>query len=438
MALRHPLAGSGELNIQREEKTMDKQLLEDHGQGPVTAEVRRVMDLIRKGTEQIVGEEELAVKLSMGKQLIVKLGLDPTAPDIHLGHTVVLRKMKLLQDLGHQVVIIIGDFTGKIGDPSGKNKTRVQLSEEAIRINAATYFEQVFRVLDPAKTQIRYNSEWLGALSLSDALAMAASVTVARMLERDDFKSRFASGTPIGIHEFLYPLLQARDSVALEADIEVGGTDQTFNLLMGRTLQKQFGQSPQAVITLPLLVGTDGVQKMSKSLGNYIGISEAPRIMFQKIMTIPDDLILRYFELVTDETPEEIARIRSGLERGANPRDEKLNLARVITALYWSETETKDAEEFFLNTFSRGILPRDVQPLEVTRWDESGILQAVKGAAGLSLSDLRRMLEQEGIQLNGTKVRTLACCKAGDILRVGKKRFFKLSPIESGKSGDQG
>lgn len=404
----------------------------------VTARIQRIMDQIRQGTQQVVGEEELAARLSMGKQLIVKLGLDPTAPDIHLGHTVVLRKMKLLQDLGHQVVIIIGDFTGKIGDPSGKNKTRVQLSEEAIRINAATYFEQVFRVLDPAKTQIRYNSEWLGELSLSDALAMAASVTVARMLERDDFKSRFASGTPIGIHEFMYPLLQARDSVALEADIEVGGTDQTFNLLMGRTLQKQFGQSPQAVITLPLLVGTDGVQKMSKSLGNYIGISEAPRVMFEKIMTIPDDLILRYFELVTDETPEEIARIRARLEAGVNPRDEKLNLARVITALYWSQEQTKEAEEFFLNTFSRGLLPRDVQPLEAGLWEESGILQAVKSATGLSLSELRRMLDQEGIQVNGSKVRVLTGCKAGDILRVGKKRFFKLSPIQAGESKDQG
>lgn len=389
--------------------------------------VDEVLEFIRKGTDQLVGEEDLRQKLIDGKQLIVKLGLDPTAPDIHLGHTVVLRKMKLLQDLGHQVVIIIGDFTGKIGDPSGKSKTRVQLTNEEVRHNAATYFEQVFRVLDKSKTDIRYNSEWLGKLSLEDALSMAASVTVARMLERDDFKTRFESGTPIGIHEFMYPLLQARDSIALKADIEVGGSDQTFNLLMGRTLQKQFGQSPQAVITLPLLEGTDGVQKMSKSLGNYIGVSEEPRVMFEKIMRVPDALIVRYFELVTDESPDKIAEIKARLASGVNPRDEKLALARAITGLYWSKEETEEAEKFFLDTFSKGILPKDVPLLTIKKWDEVGILSAIKEETGQSTSELRRMLNQSGIQVNGEKVLSLEDCQMGDILKVGKKRFFKLN-----------
>lgn len=399
----------------------------DHGFKDLDQSVDEVLALIRKGTDQLVGEDDLRKKLIKGEPLIVKLGLDPTAPDIHLGHTVVLRKMKLLQDLGHQIVIIIGDFTGKIGDPSGRSKTRVQLSDEEVRHNAATYFEQVFRVLDKTKTDIRYNSEWLSKLSLEDTLSMAASVTVARMLERDDFKTRFESETPIGIHEFMYPLLQARDSVALKADIEVGGSDQTFNLLMGRTLQKQFGQSPQAVITLPLLEGIDGVQKMSKSLGNYIGVSEEPRVMFEKVMRIPDELIVRYFELVTDETPKGIADVRSRLESGANPRDEKLVLARVITRLYWSKEEAEEAEKFFLDTFSKGILPTDVPTLSIKQWDEVGILSAVKGETGQSTSELRRMLSQSGIQVNGEKVSSLRDCQMGDILKVGKKRFFKLS-----------
>ena len=414
-------------------KLMEKEIKDmknkgmDHGFKDLDQSVDEVLALISKGTDQLVGEDDLRKKLIKGEPLIVKLGLDPTAPDIHLGHTVVLRKMKLLQDLGHQIVIIIGDFTGKIGDPSGRSKTRVQLSDEEVRHNAATYFEQVFRVLDKTKTDIRYNSEWLSKLSFEDTLSMAASVTVARMLERDDFKTRFESETPIGIHEFMYPLLQARDSVALKADIEVGGSDQTFNLLMGRTLQKQFGQSPQAVITLPLLEGIDGVQKMSKSLGNYIGVSEEPRVMFEKVMRIPDELIVRYFELVTDETPKGIADVRSRLESGANPRDEKLVLARVITRLYWSKEEAEEAEKFFLDTFSKGILPTDVPTLSIKQWDEVGILSAVKGETGQSTSELRRMLSQSGIQVNGEKVSSLRDCQMGDILKVGKKRFFKLS-----------
>lgn len=390
-----------------------------------------IMELIRKGTDAVIGEEELCEKLKAGKVLTVKLGLDPTAPDIHLGHTVVLRKMKQLQDLGHHIVIIIGDFTGKIGDPSGKNKTRIQLSDETIRENAKTYFEQVFQVLDAQKTEIRYNSEWLGKLSLADCLELAATVTVARMLERDDFKARFASQIPIGIHEFMYPLLQARDSVALAADIEVGGTDQTFNLLMGRTLQKQFNQSPQAVITLPLLEGTDGIQKMSKSLGNYIGVTESARVMFQKIMAIPDALILRYFELLTDETPRALEALRQRLAKGENPRDVKLELARTITELYHPANESREAEVFFLDTFSKGILREDVPVVKIDALSEPSIRTALGRAAGISGSDVRRLLAQGGISVNGSKVTDLSGCTEGSVIKVGKKQFFRLE-LEGG------
>lgn len=392
-----------------------------------TQELEETMDLIRKGTDLVVGETELRDKLAAGKVLTVKLGLDPTAPDIHLGHTVVLRKMKQLQDMGHHIVIIIGDFTGKIGDPSGKSKTRVQLSDELIRENAKTYFEQVFLVLDAEKTEIRYNSEWLNNLSLAHCLELASTVTVARMLERDDFKSRFESEIPIGIHEFMYPLLQARDSVALEADIEVGGTDQTFNLLMGRTLQKHFNQSPQAVITLPLLEGTDGVQKMSKSLGNYIGVKEEARVMFKKVMEIPDHLIIRYFELLTDETPRAIDLIKEKLAQGTNPRDVKLELARTITSLYHSTADTQDAESFFLDTFSRGILPQDVPVILVKTWDRGEVQAKLMEAAGIrSASEFRRLLNQGGIAVNGAKAPDLAGCTEGCIIKIGKKKFFKL------------
>lgn len=394
-----------------------------------TERIEQSLELIRKGADQLIGEDELREKLAAGRRLIVKLGLDPTAPDIHLGHTVVLRKMKTLQELGHQIVIIIGDFTGKIGDPSGKSKTRIQLTDEQVRANAATYFEQVFRVLDREKTMIRYNSEWLGTLSLADALEMAAAVTVARMLERDDFRTRFNGGSAIGIHEFMYPLLQARDSIALEADIEVGGTDQTFNLLMGRTLQKHFGCSPQAVITMPLLEGTDGVQKMSKSFGNYIGVSEAPEIMFRKVMGIPDGLILRYLELVTDEPSQAIAKVRDRLAAGTNPREEKLRLAHLITSLYWTAEQAEAAQAFFLDTFSRGILPQAVPDLAVATLSQDAILQSLKNTTGISTSEARRMLRGGGMSLNGAKVNSLADCREGDVLRAGKHHFFRLRQL---------
>lgn len=392
--------------------------------------IQEELDLIWKGSDMVVGSEELEAKLRKGKTLVVKLGLDPTAPDIHLGHTVVLRKMKQLQDMGHRIVIIIGDFTGRIGDPSGTSKTRIQLTEEEVRDNARTYFEQIFRVLDEKKTEIRYNSEWLGNMTPQEFVELTSAATVARMLERDDFESRFKSGTPIGIHEFIYPLLQARDSVELEADIEVGGADQTFNLLMGRTLQKKAGQSPQAVVSLPLLQGTDGHLKMSKSLHNSIGISEAPRVMFRKLMEIPDELILSYFELLTDEKPADIAQVRSRLEKGGNPRDEKVLLAEIITGLYNSKEETDAAKQFFLDTFSRGILPEDVPEVTVTEWNVQKIRKALLEAAGLrSISEFNRLLTQGGISLNGEQISSLEKVSPGDILKVGKKQFFRLAVI---------
>ncbi len=385
------------------------------------------LDMIWKGSDMIVGSDELEKKLRAGKTLIVKLGLDPTAPDIHLGHTVVLRKMKQLQDMGHHIVIIIGDFTGRIGDPSGTSRTRKQLSEEEIRHNAQTYFEQVFRILDEKKTEIRFNSEWLDKMTPEEFMELASSTTVARMLERDDFESRFKKGTPISIHEFIYPLLQARDSVELKADIEVGGADQTFNLLMGRTLQKKMGQPPQAVVSLPLLMGTDGLLKMSKSLNNAIGISEEPREMFRKLMAIPDDLIVSYLELLTDEKPADIEKVQARLDDGANPRDEKLKLAELITGLYHSKEAALEAREFFLDAFSRGVIPEDVPEVIVTDWTGDGIRQALIAAAGIhSKSDFNRLLAQGGISVNGEKTHSLDDCGPRDVIKVGRTHFFRL------------
>lgn len=389
--------------------------------------IQEELDIIWKGSDMIVGSEELEEKLKAGKTLVVKLGLDPTAPDIHLGHTVVLRKMKQLQDMGHHIVIIIGDFTGRIGDPSGTSRTRKQLSEEEIKHNARTYFEQVFRVLDEDKTEIRYNSEWLDKMTPQEFLELTSSTTVARMLERDDFESRFKKNTPIGIHEFIYPLLQARDSVELEADIEVGGADQTFNLLMGRTLQKRMGQSPQAVVSLPLLTGTDGLLKMSKSLNNSIGISEEPREVFRKLMEIPDDLIISYFELLTDEKPADIEEVRVRLEKGANPRDEKLKLAGIITGLYNTEEATEEAREYFLNTFSKGVVPENVPEVLVNEWSEDGIREVLIRAAGISSkSEFNRLLAQGGLSANGEKITRLEQCGPRDVVKVGRKQFYRL------------
>ncbi len=397
-------------------------------------EVNRQMRIILKGAAQLIGEEDLRTKLALsirtGIPLTVKLGLDPSAPDIHLGHTVVLRKLKQLQDLGHHIVIIIGDFTGRIGDPTGKSKGRRALSDREILVNAQTYQEQVFRVLDKAKTEIRYNGEWLELLNLEEIIRLASTTTVARMLERDDFQNRYTHNTPIGLHEFLYPLMQAYDSVAISADLELGGTDQTFNILMGRTLQKSFGKEPQAALFMPLLEGLDGVEKMSKSLGNYIGVQEDASVMFKKVMEVPDFLIIRYFELATDILPDELDKIKASLDNGANPKDCKLLLARTITSLYHTPQETAAAEEFFRQAFTNREIPQEVPslplPQNINTLQET-IPFLVKGGYAASNNEFRRLLTQGGISINGQKTASLHTpIKIGDVIKIGKKTFVKL------------
>lgn len=368
------------------------------------------------------------------KVLTVKLGLDPSAPDIHLGHAVVLRKMKQMQDLGHRAVIVIGDFTGRIGDPTGKSKTRKQLSSEEVIKNAKTYQEQILRILDNEKTEIRFNSQWLSKLNFEDVLKLASTVTVARILERDDFEKRFKNNEPIGLHEFFYPLMQAYDSVELKADIELGGRDQTFNILMGRTLQKTYGQETQAALFMPLLEGTDGIEKMSKSLGNYIGISEPAEVMYQKVMTIPDKLIIKYFELATDLHPDEVDKIKNELEDPkTNPRDVKMRLAREITSLYWGEEEANKAEEYFKKVFQKNLIPEDLEEFTL---DESFIinekidLPAILSRSGLakSNSEAKRLINQNAVKINGTKVTsfTIENAEKDFVIQVGKNKFLKV------------
>lgn len=398
------------------------------------AQVQRQLRVIKQGAATLVGEEELAHKIAgsimSGKPLTVKLGMDPSAPDLHLGHAVVLRKLKQIQDLGHHVVIVIGDFTGKIGDPTGKAKGRRAMSDAEVLRNAQTYQEQVFQILDRDKTEVRYNGEWLELLQLDEVLRLASTVTVARMLERDDFENRYRSNIPIGLHEFFYPLLQAYDSVELKADLELGGTDQTFNILMGRALQKERGQEPQAALFLPILEGTDGVEKMSKSLGNYIGIHEDARVMYQKCMSLPDDMIIKYFELATDISPDELDRVREQLADGCNPRDIKLLLAHAVTRLYHTEEETAEAEKFFEEAFTKKAIPEqiDCMPVVLDRRNLYDCIQPlVQGGVIASGSELRRLIRQGGLQKNGQRVNDLEeAIQNGDVLRVGRKRFVKL------------
>ncbi len=398
--------------------------------------VEEQVRIITKGASLVVDEQTLRQKLTEaqaeGRPLIVKLGLDPSAPDIHLGHAVVLRKIKQLQDLGHEVVIIIGDFTGRIGDPSGKSKGRNALSEAQVRENARTYFEQIFKVLDKRHTTVRYNSEWLSQLHFEEVLRLAATTTVARMLERDDFKNRFDHSTPIGLHEFFYPLMQAYDSVALKADIELGGTDQTFNILMGRTLQKAMGQPQQVALFMPLLEGLDGVEKMSKSLGNYIGVFEPAEVMFKKVMEVPDALILRYFELATDEHPDRIEAIGQALAAGRNPRDVKLELADIITRLYHTGEEAGAARRYYETAFSRKAIPDQVPEL-VVRFPlnlQELVPQLVAAGMVKSNAEFRRLLSQGGVQRNGERLEDLAALElplaSGDVLRLGKKVFVRV------------
>ena len=392
--------------------------------------------IIMKGADEIIGLDTLKEKLKKSNEenrpLIVKLGLDPSAPDIHLGHTVVLRKMKQLQDLGHKIVIIIGDFTGKIGDPTGKAKGRKALSTEQVLENAKTYEKQIFKILDKEKTDVRFNSEWLSKLSFEETIKLASTMTVARMLEREDFKKRYESQIPISIHEFFYPLMQGYDSVVLNADIELGGTDQRFNVLMGRMLQKEYGQESQTTIFMPLLEGLDGKEKMSKSLGNYIGIDEDADVMFEKAMRIPDELIIKYFNLVTDIHLDIIEGIEKELNDGSiNPRDIKMRLAREITLLYNNEEKTKSAEERFKKVFQKGQIPDNIEVIKVNKnnLDISEIL--VNNNFVKSKNELRRISNQGGLKVNENKISDLSKVEIEDkmIIQIGKKKFVCIELI---------
>lgn len=392
--------------------------------------------IICKGVHQCVSEEELLIKLenayNQKKPLIVKLGLDPSAPDIHLGHAVVLRKIRQLQELGHQAVIIIGDFTGKIGDPTGKSKGRVALTDEQVKQNAHTYCEQIFKVLDKEKTIVRFNSEWLSKLNFEDIIKLAATTTIARMLERDDFQNRYKNGVPIGIHEFFYPLMQAYDSIEINADIELGGTDQTFNILMGRTLQKALGHEQQVALFMPILEGTDGIEKMSKSLGNYIGVSEPANVMFKKVMEIPDEFIIKYYELTTDEHPDEIDKVKIELNKGVNPRDIKLRLAKVITGLYHTQEELQKAISYYEMAFSKKAIPNDIPKLLLEKDKDTVqdmILQLISMEYVKSKSEFIRLIRQGGVRINGEKIGEDELCRVlinCDVVKIGKKNFLKI------------
>jgi tyrosyl-tRNA synthetase len=383
---------------------------------------------IKRGVDDLIPEEELVAKLKENRPLRIKLGADPTAPDIHLGHTVIFNKLRQFQELGHDVTFLIGDFTAMVGDPTGKNATRPPLTREDVLRNAETYKEQVFKILDPAKTKIAFNSEWLSELGAEGMLRLAANQTVARMLERDDFKKRYSNGQPIAIHEFMYPLLQGYDSVAMETDVELGGTDQKFNLLMGRELQKANGQKPQAVIMMPLLVGLDGQKKMSKSANNYIGISEAPSEMFGKIMSISDDLMWNYYELLSFRPLEEIAQFKADIEAGKNPRDVKILLAKEIIARFHSEADADAAEQEFINRFQKGAIPDEMPEFEFDAGIAIGNL--LKEAALVnSTSDAMRMIRQGAAKVDGAKIEnTKLIPEAGTaVYQVGKRKFARIT-----------
>ena len=390
--------------------------------------------LISRGVADLLPEDEFKKKLekavATNTPLIVKLGLDPTAPDIHLGHTVVLRKLKLFQDFGHKVIILIGDFTARIGDPTGKSVTRPPLTEEQVITNAKTYQEQIFKVLDPAKTEVRFNSEWLSKLDFADVLKLASKYTVARMLERDDFHKRYTEGRPISIHEFMYPLMQGYDSIALKADVEFGGTDQTFNLLMGRHLQGEEGMPEQTIITMPILEGLDGVQKMSKSLGNYIGISEAPSEMYGKAMSIPDELMMRYFMLVTDMSIEEQEQLSKDLESGAaHPRDVKMKLAHTIVRLYHGEEAANFGQDEFIRVFQKHAMPTDIPEYKVAITEEPVFAPQLLSDAGLTASngEARRSIKAGAFKIDGEKCNEEhIVLKDGMVLQVGKRKFIKI------------
>lgn len=387
---------------------------------------------IRRGTEEILVEAELIEKLKLGRPLRVKAGFDPTAPDLHLGHTVLINKLRTFQELGHEVIFLIGDFTGMIGDPTGKSATRKPLTREQVTENARTYQEQVFKILDPERTRIEFNSRWMGSMSSADMIALASRHTVARMLERDDFSKRYGNQQPIAIHEFLYPLIQGYDSVALEADVELGGTDQKFNLLVGRELQRQYGQPQQVVMTVPILEGLDGVQKMSKSLGNYIGVSEPANDMFGKLMSISDTLMWRYFELLSFRPMEAIARLKQEVAEGRNPRDVKFELGVELVDRFHGVGAGGQARLAFIERFQKGQLPEDLEEVRLAA-QEDGMLPiaALLKEAGLvaSTSEAYRMIQQGGVRLDGERVedRALKLARGQSVVvQVGKRRVARV------------
>ena len=406
------------------------------------APVDEQLNILRRGVEEIVPEEDLADKIRESREtetpLLVKLGCDPSRPDLHLGHTVVLRKLRQFQDLGHRAVLIVGDFTGMIGDPSGRSKTRPQLTLEETREHGQTYYEQATRVLDPDKTEIRYNSEWLDEMTFSDVITLAAQQTVAQMLERDDFKQRYEAGQPISIHEFLYPLAQAQDSVHVGADVELGGTDQRFNLLLARRIQEAQAQAPQVCMMLPLLEGTDGSEKMSKSLDNAIGIADPPEDMYGKTMSVPDDLIYRYVELVTDIPTEQLPKVKQFAE--ANPREAKAQLARRIVEMYYGGDAADRAEEHFQQTVVEGGVPDDIPEYapEPEDAEEVGLLNLMRYAdLTESNSEGRRMIEQGAVTINEETVTDTGryidvAAEAPFVLQVGKRRFARIVPAKNG------
>nr|WP_298413802.1 tyrosine--tRNA ligase [uncultured Halomonas sp.] len=394
-------------------------------------DVADTLALLKRGAHEILLEDELEKKLASGRKLRIKAGFDPTAPDLHLGHSVLLTKMRQFQDLGHEVIFLIGDFTGRIGDPSGKNVTRKPLTEEEVKANAETYREQVFKILDRDKTEVRFNAEWFTALSAADMIELAGQSTVARMLERDDFEKRYRSGQSISIHEFLYPLVQGYDSVALKADVELGGTDQKFNLLMGREIQKHFDQEPQVVITMPLLEGLDGVQKMSKSLGNYVGLDEPPGVMFNKLVSMPDSLMWRYFELLSLKSNDEIEGIRRDIETGTNPRDIKMELARELITRYHGEQAAANAHRSAGNQLAEGELPEDLPEISV---DFDGNAQApiatVLNRANLvnNSAQAKDMLGNGRVKVDGDVVQRDHMLETGRsyVIQAGKKRYARV------------
>jgi tyrosyl-tRNA synthetase len=395
------------------------------------SDLKQQLEIIKQGIEEIIGEDDLVQKLKDNKTLTIKVGFDPTAPDLHLGHTVILRKMRQFQDLGHKVIFLIGDFTGKIGDPSGKNKTRPPLTDEEIKANANTYAEQVFNVLDKDKTVIDFNSRWGDQMTAADMIKLSAQSTVARMIERDDFSKRYKNNQPISIHEFLYPLMQGQDSVELEADVELGGTDQKFNLLVGRDLQKNQGMSPQTIITLPLLEGLDGIKKMSKSENNYIGITEDADQIFGKTMSIPDEIMFKWFDLLSLQSTDEIKKIKKSVDEGGNPRDAKIILALELTKRFTTEKEAETAKENFFKKFAKNELPSDIEEKTVKHKGDYPLPNLLKDIGfASSTSEALRLISQGAVKIDQMKIDSKDFhveLNTKKLIQVGKKKITYIT-----------